>query len=379
MSLFAIDLAKLTVDDVRAFCEQSIPEGTATEYKSELATTPGPWVAKAVSALANTIGGVLLLGIETEKRDGLEYPRWPSKGLAPDPELRTKIRNWCSARIYPPLSPEIGYATDNSRAFVVVRVQPSLMTPHTMKGGTRIYVRRGDSSDPVDATFEECELLRNRRAKQEELEERAAEDLRARVEWQGERTMSLIVYPRLGREDAVDRRALRPLMAQFAENEWIHSSTIRPYSNGLLYRGQRTKVAISTRGGFGFGRVARDDAPANIRLFELCNLARMAGKGSVIVGAATGFWGRYRGTFAAHGWNGAAISNHDRVIAECADDRIEVSAEWEVAAARESAGIAVTEFAERMAWACGLEDTDGVRAGMRMPMQANCGLWYDQE
>lgn len=79
MNLFRVDLDQLTYQDVVDFCSQGIQEGVRVEYKRQLSTTqPERQLTKAVSALANTQGGILVYGVGTFS--GGRHPEWPSDG-----------------------------------------------------------------------------------------------------------------------------------------------------------------------------------------------------------------------------------------------------------------------------------------------------------
>ena len=81
---------EIEIDDVEAFCREW-GEGVRVEYKSVIANIP-----KVISSLPNTQGGILIIGVETDKnssakRDipGIPQRRWNSL------TNRTERNRWC--------------------------------------------------------------------------------------------------------------------------------------------------------------------------------------------------------------------------------------------------------------------------------------------
>ena len=64
MSLWYKQLDTIAYADIDAFCTRNIPEGLRLDYKREMPTD----LAKLVAAFANTLGGLIILGVEAEKR-----------------------------------------------------------------------------------------------------------------------------------------------------------------------------------------------------------------------------------------------------------------------------------------------------------------------
>jgi predicted HTH transcriptional regulator len=77
--------------------------------------------------------------------------------------------------IYPPVFPETKicrFGNNHEKAVVVIRVQESDETPHTVERTTGIYVRVESQNEPQRARYEEIEWLINRREKAVENRER---------------------------------------------------------------------------------------------------------------------------------------------------------------------------------------------------------------
>lgn len=167
MSLFTKPIESISLADVDAFCKEGVAENVRVEYKRELSgASDRKQVAKEVSAMANTQGGVIIYGVD-EERPSLK-PKLPLVGMPAAPDPAARIKSICLDAIYPPIEPEVQTcALPDGRVVTVVRVHESDETPHSIEGKTEWYVRAQDICDPRPATEDELEWLRNRRAKSE--------------------------------------------------------------------------------------------------------------------------------------------------------------------------------------------------------------------
>lgn len=95
--------------------EQNLPEGFTLEYKEAYT----PRVVDSVAAMANTYGGLILVGVT----DGVGADRLV--GVDPD-AVTTQIVSSCHDRIEPPWEPEVvAVPLDSGRSVLVVRVDPA--------------------------------------------------------------------------------------------------------------------------------------------------------------------------------------------------------------------------------------------------------------
>jgi hypothetical protein len=105
-------------------------------------------VTRCVCAFANASGGYLLFGV-SETADGC-VDRFP--GLDPGPEYETLAKDrivqsisplpvWDAVRVDSPDHP--------SRPILVMKIEPSPVTPHVVTTSGRIYVRTPNACDPV--------------------------------------------------------------------------------------------------------------------------------------------------------------------------------------------------------------------------------------
>jgi hypothetical protein len=93
-SLFLTAAADITQTRVRDLVEQNLPEGFTLEYKEAYT----PRVVDSVAAMANTYGGLILVGVT----DGVGADRLV--GVDPD-AVTTQIVSSCHDRIEPPWEP----------------------------------------------------------------------------------------------------------------------------------------------------------------------------------------------------------------------------------------------------------------------------------
>ena len=163
MSLWNKPLSGVTYDDLDAFCRLGLPEGMQLDYKQEVTSK----LANLVCAYANTRGGLLLLGVDSDK--STNKPVWPSEGMERNVGYSEQITQICRDNIYPPVLPEISQLLDtpagSDRVFLVVRIAESIQAPHSMRNSNKVYVRTGDVNSPFKlADVERIKVLLDRRA-----------------------------------------------------------------------------------------------------------------------------------------------------------------------------------------------------------------------
>lgn len=156
--LFALPLSDVSFQRIEAFCS-AFPEGVRVEYKSNLTQ-----VAKVVSAFANTVGGVWIIGVQT---DNANMPVLPITGIPLEAGLEERITQSSLMGVYPPITPQIKVIpipTDPQRCIVFVRVFESIEAPHAIENTTRVYKRVASVKQPFAlADIERIEFLFGRR------------------------------------------------------------------------------------------------------------------------------------------------------------------------------------------------------------------------
>jgi len=363
MNLYRMNLDQMTYRDFEVFCLEELPESVILEYKrTPSSTKPRRQIVKAVSALANTQGGLLILGVGT--RGNTRHPDWPSDGMLADSDFEKRVTRWCIEHIRPPLVPMIGYVynpKNPDKAFAVVRVELSRFTPHVVEGGTRVYIRRADNSDPVDATFEEIELLRNQRERALALEQQHISDLRDRLGRPSEqfRSIFLLITPQFSNDDAI-RPTHLPRVGQELKRVGFEIGTIRSYSHGVISTDKPGWIFVLTgRGGLGvrfeLSRYGEDrDAP--IMLESLLGWALLAAKGAQTLSKEAGYWGEYRIVYEAFTWGDLMVQDAEEQYDKCVDSSIAIHMEWSALELRRNALNPAATLFWRMMWAYGQND-----------------------
>lgn len=136
-SLLYAAASDITIERVRALVKQIGPESPTIEYKEQMADT----IAKGVTALANTYGGLLLVGVT----DGRIVKGVKEKAIE-------SVAEHCAAKIEPPWVPEIvpvplGQGSD--LYVLVLRVVPGRHPRPLLVDGVA-YVRHQNTSHPAD-------------------------------------------------------------------------------------------------------------------------------------------------------------------------------------------------------------------------------------
>lgn len=127
MHLYSEAIASITWAEIERFCQQGIPENTYVEYKSDFPKD----LAKPIAAMANTLGGLILIGID-ETDTGT--PQLPLKGIDAHRGLEERVLNTILDTMSPPVIPEIAtcLSSGGDRAIVVIRVPQSDHAPHAL-------------------------------------------------------------------------------------------------------------------------------------------------------------------------------------------------------------------------------------------------------
>jgi len=172
MNIFVNPINEIEFKDVKAFCDEQIEENDRVEYKKAFSNKDEKkQIAKEISSFANTHGGIILVGVGEKDRK----PKLPIEGIDYVEGFNEKVTSIALKNIYPPVFPETKvckFGNKLEKAVVVIRVQESDETPHTVERTTGIYVRVDSQNEPQRARYEEIEWLMNRRKKAVENRER---------------------------------------------------------------------------------------------------------------------------------------------------------------------------------------------------------------
>lgn len=174
--LYRKPIGEITWEDVVEFCEQQIPEGGYLDYKEDFPSK----LEKTIAALANTLGGLILIGVEEDQEN---KPVLPVKGIEFKRGLSERITNIILTNIAPPIFPEIQVClnSDKSRAIIVIRIHPSEHTPHAISSNTQVYLRTGNRNKPESlAGVDQIEWLSEKRQKSVTLRQQLSQEAERR-------------------------------------------------------------------------------------------------------------------------------------------------------------------------------------------------------
>ncbi|MYF54266.1 ATP-binding protein [Candidatus Poribacteria bacterium] len=145
--MFTKLLDAITFEDVNTFCREQ-PEGVRVEYKRQIDTKKH--IPKMVSAFANTLGGVFLIGVESDKTKNEVV--FPIQGIPIEPGYEERIQQSSLEGIYPAVIPEIKIVDvpNSNNIVVIVRVDESIQAPHAIQNSQRTYIRTGSITNPYD-------------------------------------------------------------------------------------------------------------------------------------------------------------------------------------------------------------------------------------
>lgn len=227
--LMALPVNEIQFEDVVAFCSHQTHEHARLEYKREFSgKDAGKQIGKSVAALANTQGGILLIGVR-EESDGKPMKSPEGENLGNNP--KAAVQSVCVHNVFPPIVPEVSEylrnPSDHSRGFLVVRAVAS-EDIHTVDGGKGIYIRANDQSEPVQATLDQIAWMMQRREKavavQGSRRERALTQLRRALHT--DKTpgiVEVVIGPRLTVEPLLTSQELRERAVEFSvRSEWLN-------------------------------------------------------------------------------------------------------------------------------------------------------------
>ncbi len=166
--MFTKPLDEIEFPDIDEFCRR-FPEGVRAEYKSAVTAVP-----KIVSSLANTLGGIFLIGVDTDDNNEVVFP---IEGMPNRRGIDEQVSESAFSGIYPPVIPEVkivrGIPNRPENIVAVVRVSESLQAPHAIENSTRVYIRVGSTTQPFEgpqlADIDSIDYMLKRREKPHEF------------------------------------------------------------------------------------------------------------------------------------------------------------------------------------------------------------------
>jgi hypothetical protein len=144
-----------TIDDLSSIVVHHIPESTVLEYKSSSILNNKDALCKTVTALANSMGGNFLIGIESKNGKPIRLD-----GGVPGPSKLDWLYKIFNANTFPSVEClQIAEIPNVLGTYYVIEVVQSPQAPH-QSADRRYYKRRGTHSEPME--HYEIEDVRNR-------------------------------------------------------------------------------------------------------------------------------------------------------------------------------------------------------------------------
>jgi hypothetical protein len=142
VNVFSKPFNEVTFADVVAFCEQKHPESTTLDYKRELPRD----LAKHFATFSNTLGGVIIVGVEEDRRTGL-----PAKceGVSNDGKLLERANQF--AANVSPLPSYSARLTDevSDHVFLLISILEGDAPPYLANNDPTVWLRTGNVSTPL--------------------------------------------------------------------------------------------------------------------------------------------------------------------------------------------------------------------------------------
>ena len=163
--MFTTPADEIDFSDVETFSKE-YGEGVRVEYKREIKHVP-----KIVSSFANTQGGILLFGADTDKENNKVI--FPIQGIPNNGGIQEQIQQSALTGIYPPVMPEViicDVPGSTGNVVVIVRVNESQQAPHALQNSNKVYIRVGSITQPYElADIDRIEYLLKRRERPQGL------------------------------------------------------------------------------------------------------------------------------------------------------------------------------------------------------------------
>jgi len=233
--MFHTPLADVTYEQLINFCE-SFPEGVRVEYKRDVVNVP-----KIVSSFANTVGGIWVIGVET---DNANRAMLPPTGLPKRAGTEEQIIQSSLDGIYPAIIPGVrvlDIPDKPAHVVVIVKVPESLEAPHAIENSTKVYVRVASTTPPYDlADIDRIDYLLKRRQEPERRREELVEQMAARSAYAGyEPKVRVVIAP------VYPRGIVLPMDDLLAQAESLRAARASPYleefrlvHSGIMSTGQ---------------------------------------------------------------------------------------------------------------------------------------------
>jgi|GEM_PF-5000715 len=153
-TLFTIPINEINIKDIYDFCRFGVSESTIVEYKESLTDSVKEKIVKTIVSMANTDGGLILIGVKEGKGGGVNTV----SGIT-DNDSKQIIVNLCSSHLQPAYCPEIQIIPmENGKVVLFIRINMDLVYSIPIFYREKGFFVRRDGCNLV-ATPDEIKLL----------------------------------------------------------------------------------------------------------------------------------------------------------------------------------------------------------------------------
>lgn len=209
----------ITIERIRTLIRQVGPESPTVEYKEQMTST----IAKGVAALANTYGGLLLVGVTDDRQ---------IKGVKE--KTIAAVAEHCRAKTEPPWVPEIIPVPlgPNSDLYVLVlRIVPGRHPSPLLVDGVA-YVRHQNTSYPADWQRLYELFTQGTAVEQDDIWDIRRPDIPLDAHGMSDKTVDLVI--RSGMYIPISREARWRPLSERAVNAFVEALNRSPLSKALL-------------------------------------------------------------------------------------------------------------------------------------------------
>lgn len=127
------------------FLAGSVQEGFSLDYKKQVTRD----LLKTIAAMANTYGGVVIVGVEEDRAGDHAKLGYPGEVRGVEPSDRARVVNMCRTSLQPPLSPDVvAVPSSGERVLLIIRVEVAPVRPVIYDG--RVMVRTDEGNVAAD-------------------------------------------------------------------------------------------------------------------------------------------------------------------------------------------------------------------------------------
>ena len=167
MKILTDPIESFTFENIVDFCATQEREGIQLDYKSDLTTGS---LSKHFASFSNTLGGVIIIGVEENKKTGLPIK---NEGITTDRKNIERITQWAN-NVNPLPNYKIHQTNEvNGRVFILIRTYEGTDTPYYVQNDGRIFVRTNDITKELTdiASADYAKLLQGKQEKANESRE----------------------------------------------------------------------------------------------------------------------------------------------------------------------------------------------------------------